>query len=89
MESILEQLYHGAIRPVELPTPQSREYREYQRLLINQEEKFEQTFQTAQPELAHILDIQRHVCALETEDMFYYGFHLGAKLLAEILYPEK
>ena len=89
MKSVLQQLYYGAISPFEIPAPRSQAYQDAQTRLVEHEDRFAQAYQAALPELEQILDIHRNVCAMETEDMFYHGFCLGIKLLAEALYRKE
>ena len=89
MKSALWQLYHGEVSPVEIPVPKSQEYQNSLNFLIKQEELFAQAYNAALPELEQMLDIQRDICAMETENMFCYGFCLGIQLMVESLYGKK
>ncbi len=85
MKSILEQLYVGEIYPAEKSMPKSREYRESCNALSEDIKALKETHTDMEKELESVLNRYSRVCALEIEDMFYYGFRLGVKLMAEAL----
>lgn len=86
MGSVLQELYGGELRPFER-MQSSEEHIDCRKKCIQSSESLCQILRSISPELETkfklALDDYSALCAVETEDMFCYGFSLGIKLLIE------
>ena len=86
MKSILEQLYYGQLFPAENPIPTSQEYQDARNAFFDNAEALYQRHKDIEKEMDSVIDDYGQVCALESRDMFCYGFRLGVRLLLDALY---
>lgn len=87
MTSVLRELYLGNLDPSGRAVPNTTEYREKRTKFFDTCDHFEAQLKELSPEaprqLEHLLDRFSDLTVLEAEDAFYYGFRLGAALMAE------
>ncbi len=90
MKSALEQLYAGGLYPSRRAAPLTEEYKDSYEAFSAGREALSRQLRELDPELerrlSNMLDESEILNALDREDMFYYGFHLGVRLLSEALY---
>ncbi len=92
MSSILEQLYSGEIYPAEQWVPRGKEYQEACRKNQEHYNEFIELLSKLNPPLdkrfGEIMDERVGVMSYELDDMFVYGFRLGARMMAEVFICE-
>lgn len=88
MDNILHELYHGMIHPEEeyQPTAEIRRKRqaidERQRILL---EKTKEIDPELSREMKELLEAENHADALEMEEIYIQGMHMGATLALALL----
>lgn len=76
---ILEEFWYDNIKPTELDSPPSKEYKELLQLICRNEEKLQATFTDEQKELfSRYLDCVREFQALSDCLLFQSSYRLGA-----------
>ncbi len=90
MRSALEQLYSGELHPSRRPAPLTEAYQDSYDAFCKGRETLTRRLCEIDPELerrlSNMLDELEILNALDREDMFCYGFHLGVRLLSEALF---
>ena len=82
--TILENLWHGNIRPVEEFVEDNMEYKNLLRLVAKNREKLEVTLSSEQAELfENFYTAVNEINATAEVQAFAYGFRLGVRLMTE------
>lgn len=88
MDNILHELYHGMIHPEEEYQPMGEIRRkrqaidERQRILL---EKTKEIDPELSREMKELLETENHADALEMEEIYIQGMHMGATLALALL----
>ena len=86
MDSIINELYYGNIRPVEQMGKLTPEAKAILKQLHESEDKLEKSMSEQEKALLHaIQDDQLEVDSILLEKRFHEAFTLGARLMAEML----
>ena len=84
--SILEELWHGNIEPMEYDTFPGTEYKEALQLISRNEEKLQSTMTDAQRELfSRYADSVREFQDMAECLLFQNSFRLGARMMLEVM----
>ena len=90
MNSVLDELYHGNLCPEEQYVPQMEEYKAKQAANFRHYEDFlAQLDDPLRKRFVEILDEQYECIPYDTSQMFINGFRLGARLMLEVLAPQR
>ena len=84
MNTILEQLYNGELRP-DLRKPESDEMLDSQISFNQSVNALNEFMPELEPKISAILDAQGRISEAERKDMFQYGFSLGVRLVVEAM----
>lgn len=86
MNTILEALYRGHIRPDEEIVPSHPDYRAVSRQVAAQTEQWrERLGEEVFREFEEYIDLYDRVYSMHVEAAFLHGFRLGANLLIEVM----
>lgn len=84
MESILEQLYNGAIRPSEIDLPPTKEYRQIDDCFSEKWQAFFKSIPAeAKGRFFEVEDEMDHIQYLRLRAAFVSGFRLGVQIMIE------
>lgn len=91
MTSVLKDLYDGKLCPAERTFARGAHVEAYKKLFFKQTEigeQLEKQFDTqAQKMFGTYRELQINLNIMEEEELFFYAFRLGARMLLEILSP--
>lgn len=86
MNSILEQLYFGDIRPDEVIVPKNPEYRALNKKISISKEYFKNILSENDFKLfEETFDLSGESCSMHSTEAFIYGFKMGALMMSEVL----
>lgn len=86
MESILEELYNGNIRPFEVILSRNPEYRPLNQKISEMTENWRKRLNKEEfKELEELMDMRSEVNDMHTTAAFIHGFKLGAAVLVEVM----
>ncbi|MCE3202318.1 hypothetical protein JI735_32240 [Paenibacillus sonchi] len=86
MASLLDQLYHGNLRPDEKAVPNDPQYRHISRKTSETLEAWRKRHSEEEfNELEVLLELYSQTHGMELASSFTYGFRLGAGLMVEVL----
>lgn len=85
MNSILEQLYFGEIRPEEMIVPKNPEYRSLSHEISNSKEHLKTKLSENDIELLEkTFDLLNRSSSIYSTEVFIYGFKMGAQMITEV-----
>ncbi|MGG4106965.1 DUF6809 family protein [Paenibacillus lautus] len=85
MNSILEQLYFGEIRPEEVIVPKNPEYRSLNNKISNSKEQLKMKLSENDMELVEeTFDLLGISSSIYSTEVFIYGFKMGALMFSEV-----
>lgn len=84
MNTILEQLYNGELRP-DLRKPESDEILDTEIAFRSSVKALNEFMPELEPKISAILDAQGSISEAGRKDMFQYGFSLGVRLIVEAM----
>ena len=82
--NIIEELYHGNIRPTEQFFDRKSEYGKFMQIISDNEEKIskylslQENSKEEQHLFSQLMNAQREILCFSEENRFIEGFHLGA-----------
>lgn len=89
MKSILSDLYNGNINPFERVVPQGEEYRNLNRKIDEELQKFKKILsQENYDKVENVLDLAAQASCMEIEESFINGFRTGTMFMVEVFMGE-
>ncbi|MFG1733026.1 hypothetical protein PAEVO_10800 [Paenibacillus sp. GM2FR] len=85
MNSILEQLYFGEIKPEEMIVPKNLEYRSINNEISNSKNHLKMKLSQNDMELLEkTFDLLNRSVSIYSTEVFIYGFKMGAQMITEV-----
>ena len=87
--NIIEELYHGAIRPTEQCFDHDSQYAKFMRIVSDNESKLmkyleaQENSKEEQHLLTQMMNAQREILCFSEENRFMDGFQLGARFILD------
>lgn len=89
MKTILEKLYDGDIYPNESIVSKDPDYRLICREAGEVRENLKKEFSKDYADrIERLGELNMQICSLESQESFFYGFKLGAKIMMEVMEDE-